>query len=38
MLFGMIPRRPALVDYVARLTACEAFKRAAAKDEAAGKR
>jgi glutathione S-transferase len=37
MGFGMIPQRPALVDYVARLTAREAFKRATAKDEAVGK-
>jgi glutathione S-transferase len=37
MGFGMIPQRPALVDYVARLTARDAFKRAGEKDEVAGK-
>jgi glutathione S-transferase len=37
MGFGMIPQRPALVDYVARLTARDAFKRASEKDEAAKK-
>jgi glutathione S-transferase len=37
MGFGMIPQRPALMEYVARLTAREAFKRATAKDEAAKK-
>jgi glutathione S-transferase len=37
MGFGMIPQRPALVEYVGRLTAREAFKRASAKDEAAKK-
>jgi glutathione S-transferase len=37
MGFGMIPQRPPLVDYVARLTAREAFKRATEKDETAGK-
>jgi glutathione S-transferase len=37
MGFGMIPQRPALVDYVARLTARDAFKRATEKDEAAKK-
>jgi hypothetical protein len=35
MGFGMIPQRSALVDYVARLTARDAFKRATDKDEAA---
>jgi glutathione S-transferase len=34
MLFGMIPQRPEIVDYVARLTAREAFRRATEKDEA----
>jgi glutathione S-transferase len=37
MGFGMIPQRPALMDYVARLTARAAFKRATEKDEAAKK-
>jgi glutathione S-transferase len=37
MGFGMIPQRPALMGYVARLTAREAFKRATEKDEAAKK-
>jgi glutathione S-transferase len=35
MLFGMIPERPELKDYVARLTARPAFKRAEEKDKAA---
>jgi glutathione S-transferase len=38
MGFGMIPQRASLVDYVARLTARDAFKRATEKDEAAGKK
>ena len=33
MGFGMIPKRPALVEYVGRLQAREAFKRAVEKDE-----
>jgi hypothetical protein len=33
--FPMIPQRPALVDYVSRLTAREAFKRAEEEDKAA---
>jgi glutathione S-transferase len=37
MGFGMIPKRPALVAYVGRLSAREAFKRAVQKDEAAKK-
>jgi glutathione S-transferase len=37
MGFGMIPQRASLVDYVARLTARDAFKRASEKDEAAKK-
>lgn len=35
MLFGLIPQRPDLADYVARLTAREAFRRAEEKDKAA---
>ena len=34
MGFGMIPKRPALVEYVGRLSARDAFKRAVEKDEA----
>ncbi len=37
MGFGMIPKREALVEYVGRLEAREAFKRAAEKDEAGKK-
>ena len=37
MAFGMIPQRPALVEYVGRLQARPAFKRASEKDEAAKK-
>lgn len=37
MLFGIIPQRPSLVDYVARLTTRDAFKRASEKDEAGKK-
>ncbi len=33
MGFGMIPKRPALVEYVGRLQARPAFKRAVEKDE-----
>ena len=33
MGFGMIPKRPALVEYVGRLSAREAFKRAQEKDQ-----
>jgi glutathione S-transferase len=36
MLFGMIPERRELKDYVARLTARPAFKRAEEKDKTAG--
>ena len=35
-LFGMIPQRPELADYVARLTARDAFRRAEEKDKQAG--
>jgi hypothetical protein len=37
MLFGMIPQRPELVEYVGRLTVREAFRRATEKDEAVKK-
>ena len=37
MGFGMIPKRPALVEYVGRLSVREAFKRAVEKDEGAKK-
>ena len=33
MGFGMIPKRPALVEYVGRLSAREAAKRAQEKDQ-----
>ena len=36
MAFGMIPKRPALVEYVGRLQERPAFKRAVEKDEAKG--
>ncbi len=35
MMFGNIEKRPALVDYVARMTDRDAFRRAAAIDDAA---
>jgi hypothetical protein len=35
MAFGMIPERKEIVEYVARLTARPAFKRAEDKDKAA---
>jgi glutathione S-transferase len=35
MAFGMMPQRPELVGYVARLTTREAFRRAEEKDKAA---
>jgi glutathione S-transferase len=38
MAFGMIPERKEIVDYVARLTARPAFKRAEEKDKAAAGR
>ena len=37
MAFGMIPKRPALVEYVGRLQARAAFKRAVEKDTAGKK-
>jgi hypothetical protein len=37
MGFGMIPKRPALVEYVGRLSAREAFKRAVEKDDVGSK-